>query len=190
MKTNILRIRFELFGSVLFAVIAYAVSVNMEIGFFTPNWWWMSNNFALTVSGGVFTGFLVALLNEAREYEEKKLEAEDEILYYSKEIYVLVGEVYCKIIKCLESSDAVILDDEFGSYDKDLKGLTEEIKKIKNHACWFKRNENMKNQEYLMNVWCGCCCLDLTFGLGLFQAKTRRIENDESVENITSREIE
>lgn len=71
MKTYVLRIRFELFGSVLFAVIAYAVSVNMEIGFFTPNWWWMSNNFALTVSGGIFTGFLVALLSEARIWREK-----------------------------------------------------------------------------------------------------------------------
>ena len=96
MKTNILRIRFELFGSVLFAVIVYAVSVNMEIGFFEPNWWWMSNNFALTVSGGVFTGFLVALLSEVREYEEKKIEVESQIVYNAREVYKLLGKIHNK----------------------------------------------------------------------------------------------
>ena len=93
MKTYVLRIRFELFGSVLFAVIAYAVSVNMEIAFFTPNWWWMSNNFALTVSGGVFTGFLVALLSEVREYEEKKVKMESNIIYDTREIYKLMERI-------------------------------------------------------------------------------------------------
>ena len=96
MKSNILRIRFELFGSVLFAVIVYAVSVIMEIGFFEPNWWWMSNNFALTVSGGVYTGFLVALLSEVREYEEKKIEVESQIVYNAREVYKLLGKIHNK----------------------------------------------------------------------------------------------
>ena len=94
MKTNILRIRFELFGSVLFAVIVYAVSVNMEIGFFEPNWWWMSNNFALTVSGGVFTGFLVALLSEVREYEENESRGGKSNCIQCKEKYINCWERY------------------------------------------------------------------------------------------------
>ena len=182
MKTNILRIRFELFGSVLFAVIAYAVSVNMEIGFFTPNWWWMSINFALTVSGGIFTGFLVALLSEAREYGEKKLEVEDEILYNSKEVHALMGKVYGKIINCLKNPDTIVSDEIFGSDERELKRLTEQIENIKKCARWFTKTENNKKLEYISKLWCTCSCLDLNFSVGQLRAKMKNFESNKNGE--------
>ena len=128
MKTHVLRIRFELFGSVLFAVIAYAVSVNMEIAFFTPNWWWMSNNFALTVSGGVFTGFLVALLSEVREYGEKKVKMESNIIYDTREIYKLMERIYDKAQKCLETIDLAEEENTFQREEKELNYFVEKLR--------------------------------------------------------------
>lgn len=189
MKTYVLRIRFELFGSVLFAVIAYAVSVNMEIGFFTPNWWWMSNNFALTVSGGIFTGFLVALLSEVREYGEKKLEVEDEILYNSKEVYALMGKVYGKIINCLKNPDTIVSDEIFGSEERELKRLTEQIENIKKCARWFTNTENNKKLEYISKLWFTCFCLDLNFSVGLLLAKMKNFESNKNAEDVTFGEI-
>lgn len=152
MKTNILRIRFELFGSGLFAVIAYAVSVNMEICFFTPNWWWMSNNFALTVSGGVFTGFLVALLSEVREYGEKKVKMESNIIYDTREIYKLMERIYDKAQKCLETIDLAEEEHTFQREEKELNYFVEKLRETESSMRWLKKKEDEQKRTSLINI--------------------------------------
>lgn len=152
MRTNILRIRFDLLGSVLFAVIAYAVSVNMEIGFFAPNWWWMSNNFALTVSGGIFTGFLVALLCEIREYEEQKQKAERDILFYSVKMYGLLRKIYYKAQSCRERQTEIVSSEMFDEYKKELKDTGEELLKIEKQMQWFHKKQNDERKIYLLQI--------------------------------------
>lgn len=152
MKTYVLRIRFELFGSVLFAVIAYAVSVNMEIGFFTPNWWWMSNNFALTVSGGVFTGFLVALLSEVREYEEKKVKMESNIIYDTREIYKLMERIYDKAQKCLKTIDLAEEENVFQREEKELNYFVGKLRETESSMRWLKKKEDEQKRTSLINI--------------------------------------
>ena len=152
MKTYVLRIRFELFGSVLFAVIAYAVSVNMEIGFFTPNWWWMSNNFALTVSGGVFTGFLVALLSEVREYEEKKVKMESNIIYDTREIYKLMERIYDKAQKCLKTIDLAEEENVFQREEKELNYFVGKLRETESYMRWLKKKEDEQKRTSLINI--------------------------------------
>lgn len=152
MKTHVLRIRFELFGSVLFAVIAYAVSVNMEIAFFTPNWWWMSNNFALTVSGGVFTGFLVALLSEVREYGEKKVKMESNIIYDTREIYKLMERIYDKAQKCFETIDLAEEENIFQREEKELNYFVEKLRETESSMRWLKKKEDEQKRTSLINI--------------------------------------
>lgn len=152
MKTNILRIRFELFGSVLFAVIAYAVSVNMEIGFFTPNWWWMSNNLALTVSSGVFTGFLVALLSEVREYEEKKVKMESNIIYDIREIYKLMERIYDKAQKSLKTIDLAEEENVFQREEKELNYFVGKLRETESSMRWLKKKEDEQKRTSLINI--------------------------------------
>lgn len=152
MKTHVLRIRFELFGSVLFAVIAYAVSVNMEIAFFTPNWWWMSNNFALTVSGGVFTGFLVALLSEVREYEEKKVKMESNIIYDTREIYKLMERIYDKAQKCLKTIDLAEEENVFQREEKELNYFVGKLRETESSMQWLKKKEDEQKRTSLINI--------------------------------------
>lgn len=148
MKTNVLRIRFELFGSVLFAVIAYAVSVNMEIGFFTPNWWWMSNNFVLTASGGVFTGFLVALLSEVREYGEKKVEMESKIIYDIRKIYKLMERIYNKA----QNIDLTEEENVFQREEKELDYFVGNLRETESSMRWLKRKEDERKRTSLINI--------------------------------------
>ena len=86
MSENIKTIKFTCFCSVLFALLTYIVTLNMEIGFFQPDWRWMSNNFALTVCGGAFASFLVVMLCEVQKYRSNKLYCENYL--YTQAIYL------------------------------------------------------------------------------------------------------
>ena len=87
MRSNIETIKFTGTFSILFVVITYIVALNMEIGFFQPNWSWMSNNFALAVCSGAFASFLVVLLCELQKYRNNKLICENYM--FSQAVYFL-----------------------------------------------------------------------------------------------------
>ena len=61
MKEKIQSIKLNGMLCIIFIAITYLVTLNIENGIFQPNLWWMSNNFALTVSGGIATGFVAGL---------------------------------------------------------------------------------------------------------------------------------
>ena len=90
MRSNIETIKFTGTFSFLFAVLAYIVTLNNEIGFFQPNWWWMSNSFALTVCGGAFTSFLVVLLCEVQKYKSNKQSCENYLYTQTEYLYCML----------------------------------------------------------------------------------------------------
>lgn len=63
MKEKIQSIKLNGMLCIIFIAITYLVTLNIENGFFHPNWWWMSNNFALTVSGGIAVGWLYSIFS-------------------------------------------------------------------------------------------------------------------------------
>ena len=87
MSTCVKTIRFSAAFSALFAILTYIVSVNIDGGFVQLNSIWISNNFILTVFGGVFTGFFVMLLCEIQRYLENKHEAENMMFAYGISLY-------------------------------------------------------------------------------------------------------
>ena len=117
------------------------------------------------------------------------MEVEDEILYNSKEVYALMGKVYGKIINCLKNPDTIVSDEIFGSDERELKRLTEQIENIKKCARWFTKTENNKKLEYISKLWCTCFCLDLNFSVGLLRAKMKNFESNKNAEDVTFGEI-
>ena len=97
MYTCVKTIRFSAIFSVLFAILTYIVSVNIESGFIQLYSIWMSNNFALTVAGGVFTGFFVMLLCEVQKYFENKRKAEDDMFAHIVTLYYQMYTIYRNI---------------------------------------------------------------------------------------------
>ncbi len=73
--------------TVISAIITYFISVNMEACWITVDSIWISNNFLLTVMGGVLTGFIVTLIIEYKNYIDKKMEAETEIFFQTFYLY-------------------------------------------------------------------------------------------------------
>jgi len=93
MRSNIQTIKFTGIFCLVLAVLTYIVTLNIEIGFFQPNWRWMSNNFALTVCGGAFSSFLVVMLCEVQKYRSNKLSCENflyiQAMYLYSVLYLL-----------------------------------------------------------------------------------------------------
>ena len=112
----------------------------------------MSNNFALTVSGGVFTGFLVALLSEVREYEEKKVKMESNIIYDTREIYKLMERIYDKAQKCLKTIDLAEEENVFQREEKELNYFVGKLRETESSMRWLKKKEDEQKRTSLINI--------------------------------------
>ena len=88
MSGNIKTIKFTATLSTIFLVLTYIIALNTELAFFVPNWPWMSNSFALTVCGGIFTSTLVVLLCEVQKYLSNKTSFENYLFYQAMYLYI------------------------------------------------------------------------------------------------------
>ena len=73
--------------TILFLVLTYIVSVNMEIEFIAFNSPWLSNNFLLTLFGGVFASMLVVVLCEIQKYLSAKANTEQYLFFQGLYLY-------------------------------------------------------------------------------------------------------
>lgn len=88
MSGNIKTIKFTAVLSAVFAILTYIITLNMEVAFFAPNWPWISNNFALTVCGGIFASTLVVMLCEVQKYLSNKSSCENYLFYQTMHLYL------------------------------------------------------------------------------------------------------
>lgn len=88
MSGNIKTIKFTAVLSAVFAILTYIITLNMEVAFFALNWPWISNNFALTVCGGIFATTLVVMLCEVQKYLSNKSSCENYLFYQTMYLYL------------------------------------------------------------------------------------------------------
>lgn len=108
MRSNIETIKFTGTFSILFVVITYIVALNMEIGFFQPNWSWMSNNFALAVCSGAFASFLVVLLCELQKYRNNKLTCENYMFSQAVYLYIALFSIRSTIRELTQDNNFIV----------------------------------------------------------------------------------
>ena len=87
MNTSVKVIRFTSILSIILFVITYFINVNIESGFIRLNTIWISNNFILTVFGGVFASTLVVLFCEINKYLINKKNTENQLFYQAMYLY-------------------------------------------------------------------------------------------------------
>jgi len=87
MRVSVKVIKFTVFMSILFLVLTYFTTVNIETHIFEFNTIWFSNNLALTIFGGAFTSMLVVLICEAQKYITTKASVEEYIFYHALYLY-------------------------------------------------------------------------------------------------------
>ncbi len=87
MRGSVKVIKFTTVMSILFLVLTYLTAVNIETHMVGFNTVWLSNNFALTVFGGVFASMLVVLICEFQKYITTKASVEEYIFYQGLYLY-------------------------------------------------------------------------------------------------------
>lgn len=116
MKEKIQSIKLNGMLCIIFIAITYLVTLNIENGIFQPNLWWMSNNFALTVSGGIATGFVAGLAYAIQEYRNCKSETEAKLFFAVGWLYSTFSHMDRNIIEYLDNPQQPAIDNLFESY--------------------------------------------------------------------------
>lgn len=110
MSDNIKVIKFTAISSVVFMLITYLITVNMEIQFFTLNTVWFSNNFALTSCGGIFASFFVVFLCEVQKYLSMKSSVEAYLFYHATYLYAALFYMQQNIREYRENKEYIVPD--------------------------------------------------------------------------------
>lgn len=87
MRGSVKVIKFTSVMSILFLVLTYFTTLNIEVNMIGFNTIWLSNNFALTVFGGMSASMLVVSVCEVQKYITEKASIEKYIFYQALYLY-------------------------------------------------------------------------------------------------------
>ena len=87
MRESIKIIKYCSKASLVFLLLTYVVSVNIEVHFMSIDSMLISNNFLITMFGGVFASMLVVVLCEVQKYLNVKTNTEEYLFYQSVYLY-------------------------------------------------------------------------------------------------------
>ena len=163
MKEKIHSIKLNGMLCIIFIAITYLVTLNIENGFFQPDLWWMSNNFALTVSGGIATGFVAGLAYAIQEYRNCKSETEAKLFFAAGWLYSVFSHMDKNIMETLENPQQPAIGNLFETYVSEGNQATEIIKKVEYQTLSknkletklekFKMKECVKVEEILRQAY-------------------------------------
>ena len=163
MKEKIQSIKLNGMLCIIFTVITYLVTLNIENGIFHPNWWWISNNFALTVSGGIATGFVAGLAYAIQEYRNCKSETKAKLFFAAGWLYSTFSHMDKNITEALENPQQPAIESLLKTYVSEGNQVNEIIKQteyitilkneLKTNLDNFKREECIKVQKILIQAY-------------------------------------
>lgn len=150
MSTSIKVIKFTGILSVIFLAFTYLITVNMKSDFIHLNTIWISNNFLLTVFGGLFTSTLVVLLCEFNKYMIDKENTEDQLFCQTLYLYQALFLMQHQILDFQEHSDAQISENLLDSTTHTIKNQVYYLRTL-NYAC-FKKNNDIEKRYILFKT--------------------------------------
>lgn len=121
------------------ALLTYVVTLNMELAFFTPQYPWISNNFILTVCGGVFTSTLVVLLCEVQKYLGNKANCEQYLFYQTMYLYSIIFQMQKNVEEYIANEEEVVPE---GLLEKSAQMAQYQVNTIRNidYVTFCKKN--------------------------------------------------
>lgn len=121
MRESISVISWCSFVSALFLILTYGVTVNAEAHFFTLDSVWISNNFLITLFGGVFASMLVVLLCEIQKYLSSKKRTEQYLFYQSLYLYQALVQTRIFIEDFLNHGEWILPDNLFDESNRKIQ---------------------------------------------------------------------
>lgn len=110
MSTSIKLIKYTSILSIVFLIITYLITVNIESEFIQFNTIWISNNFLLTIFGGAYASILVVLLCEIHKYINDKKSTEVQLFYQALYLYQALFMMQQNVLDYQKHSDMQIPD--------------------------------------------------------------------------------
>lgn len=163
MKEKVQNVKMNAVLCISFTVITYLITLNMQNGFFHPNWWWISNDFALTVSGGIATGFVAGLAYAIQEYRNSKSETGAKLFFATGWLYSTFSHMDKNITEALENPQQPAIESLLKTYVSEGNQANETIKQteyitilrneLKTNLENFKMEECAKVQEILRQAY-------------------------------------
>lgn len=102
MRTSINLIKFSGVLSLVFVIITYVISLNNTL---TINFAWITKDFALAISSGIFAGFFVMLICEIQKYLKMKEDIERNMFYQTMYLYIEIFLINKIMTEFLENKD-------------------------------------------------------------------------------------
>ena len=99
--------------SIVFLILTYVATVNAEAHFVVLDSVWISNNFLITLFGGVFASMLVVLLCEIQKYLSSKRRTEQYLFYQSLYLYQALVQARIFIEDYLSHEEWILPDNLF-----------------------------------------------------------------------------
>ena len=99
--------------SLLFLILTYLVSVNIEGNFIKFNTVWISNSFWLTLFGGVFASMLVVVLCEIQKYLSTKANAEQFIFFQALYLFQALEQMRVIVVDYLDYQELQVTENLF-----------------------------------------------------------------------------
>ncbi|MCM1106746.1 MAG: hypothetical protein NC355_07375 [Blautia sp.] len=110
MKGSVKVIKFTVVMSIVFLILTYFTTVNIEAHILELNTIWLSNNLALTVFGGAFASMLVVLICEVQKYVSAKVSVEEYIFYQALYLYQALFLMQQNISDYQNNTEAIVPD--------------------------------------------------------------------------------
>ena len=124
MRGSVKVIKFTAAMSMVFLVLTYFTTVNIETHILELNTIWLSNNLALTVFGGAFASMLVVLICEVQKYITAKVSMEEYIFYQALYLYHALFLMQQNISDYQNNTAAIVPDNLF---DESIRMIQSEI---------------------------------------------------------------
>lgn len=108
MNGSVKIIKFAAGMSILFLVLTYFITLNIENHIVKLNTRWISNNFALTIFGGAFASMVVVLLCEVQKYITIKVSIEKYMFYQALYLYQALFLMKQNIFDYQKNTEAIV----------------------------------------------------------------------------------
>ena len=189
MRSNIETIKFTGAFCLVLAILTYIITLNMEIGFFQPNWGWISHNFALTACGGAFASFFVVLLCEVQKYRSNKLSCENFLYTQAMYLYSVLYFMYRNIDEYIADQNKPVPDNLIDERIMMIRSQSMAIRSV--DYVTFRKNNVLvtAHQDFCSN---GLVMSDSIIGSGnylkmaIIQTQIKNLEDTYSKGTITS----
>jgi len=147
MITSVKVIKFTSILSIIFLVITYLITVNIESGFIQFHTIWISNNFLLTVFGGVFASTLVVLFCEINKYLIDKKNTENQLFFQTMYLYQALFLMQHIILDYQSHPKAQIPENLFDNTTQMIKSQVCYLRGV-DYSCFKK--DNVIDQRHLL----------------------------------------